>query len=293
MLRISKIHIIPHWIILMLALAFLQTNCEFFSMQQKQRTALCLAARKGNLDEVKQCIKNGADPHNAYDSRWNSKGGNLLHLAVQTRNGDLVKYLLSLGLDPHKKDMMGYPPVFYICTEEALAAWMDSGFDIDEDWGGYGTSCYYELRSAFHNDILDKMLKNGANINYISARDGGTVLDYWHQADKLQPFWFYSTKHREKENKIRYIREHGGKTMEELKKEGVISAAMFQQYRQSASMTSYLNEPEYDKPILKIEGEDPLYTVQASYLYPQHGGPVFVSDREAVSCPTATTSTSQ
>lgn len=137
------------------------------------------------------------------------------------------------------------------------------------------------------------MLKNGANINYISARDGGTVLDYWHQADKLQPFWFYSTKHREKENKIRYIREHGGNTMEELKKEGVISAAMFQQYRQSASMTSYLNKPEYDKPILKIAGEDPLYTVQASYLYPQHGGPVFVSDREAVSCPTATTSTSQ
>lgn len=279
--------------VLVVVLALLHTNCDFMKSNANQRSALCIATRKGNLDEVRQYILNGADPHNAYDSRWNSIGGNLLHLAVQTHNGDLVKYLLRLGVDPHKKDMKGYPPAFYICTKEALAAWMDSGFDIDEEWGGYGTSCYYELRSAFHNDILDEMLKKGANINYLSAKDGGTVLDYWNHVDKLQPLWFYSIKRKEKGNKIRFIREHGGKTMEELKKDGIISAAMFQQYKQSASITSYLNEPEYDKPILKLEGEEPLHTIQATFLYPQKEGPVFESDREAVFRPTTATSTSQ
>lgn len=259
-----------------ISLCLFMASCQFSSNEETDR--LHLATRKGDLQEVKRLIQSTTEPGSSHSFWHTGHHGYLLHLAVQTRNKELIKYLLNLGLDPHEKDDKGYPPVFYICTHEALEAWLDNGFDIDEDWGGYGTSCYYELRSAFHNDVLDEMLKRGANINYISARDGGTVLDYWLQVDKLQPSWFYYTKRQIKEEKIRFIRKHGGKTMEELKNEGSISEATFLRYRESTRPTFFRDEPEYDKPILRMKGEEPLYTIQASYLYPRKDGPIFISD---------------
>lgn len=259
-----------------ISLFLFMESCQFSTTTET--VLLHDATRKGDLQEVKRLIQGTAEPDSSR-SFWRTKHHEfLLHLAVQTRNKELIKYLLGLGFDPHEKDDKGYPPVFYICTHEALEAWLDNGFDIDEDWGGYGTSCYYELRSAFHNDVLDEMLKRGANINYISARDGGTVLDYWLQVDKLQPSWFYSIKRQVQEEKIRFIREHGGKTMEELKNEGSISESACLRYRESARPTFYRDEPEYDKPILRMKGEEPLFTIQASYLYPRKNGPKFISD---------------
>ena len=71
-------------------------NVEANAVQSNGKTALMLAARDGNMEEVKRLLKNGADVNRA-----NKNGGTPIMYATLGGNLNIVKILIELGADPN------------------------------------------------------------------------------------------------------------------------------------------------------------------------------------------------
>ena len=71
-------------------------NVDVDTVHSNGKTALMLAARNGDLEEVKRLIRNGADVNRANDN-----GGTPIMYAALGGNLNIVKLLIELGADPN------------------------------------------------------------------------------------------------------------------------------------------------------------------------------------------------
>ena len=83
--------------------------------ENRQETALCVAAEKGHLDIIRCLVEQGADMEKADIDGWNP----LLNAAA-FGNLDVMRYLLEQGADREKADNSGHTPLHFAASQGHL-----------------------------------------------------------------------------------------------------------------------------------------------------------------------------
>ncbi|CAO2653999.1 Nn.00g107320.m01.CDS01 [Neocucurbitaria sp. VM-36] len=104
----------------------------------------------------------------------------VLHVAVILTFPELVDYLLENGwrCEIHKKDSLGFQPLYYACEggqEEIVDALLRAGADINYVNDSDKPAALHAAASNSHSDIVMTLLNNGANVDATSP-DRGTAL---------------------------------------------------------------------------------------------------------------------
>ncbi|MCX7830015.1 MAG: ankyrin repeat domain-containing protein [Acidobacteria bacterium] len=172
-------------------------------------TALALSAKAGAVEIVKLLLSKGADVNTS--NKW---GDTPLHLAAANGNLEIVKLLVQKnadihqknyldftpmfsaaingsidclrffieekGMDVNAKDKIGMTPLIRTCYQEKqqleiVKYLVEKGANINEKCQGKYRALHYAAMRG-HNDIVDFLLQNKANVNAKSAF-GETALD--------------------------------------------------------------------------------------------------------------------
>ena len=98
------------------------------------------AVRSGSLKQVQELIQSGEDVNEScsYVSRFRSREGSLLHVAIEEGYQDIALALLAAGADVHAKDSNGWTPLGWACFmefEQVVQALIDRGSRVNEGGG--------------------------------------------------------------------------------------------------------------------------------------------------------------
>ncbi len=183
------------------------------------------AIEKGDLAEAKALIAEGAETSDP-------KCGNLLHAAAGTDRPEIIDYVLSLNLDIEEKDDCGRTP-FFRAKLPMMKALLEHGATIDAENDDKVTPFYAEATTFSYlltpesprKQILEFLLKHGADVNHVHNKK--TVLDAWQPSgeaiSKQYMKWgcIVDANRWDQERQwiIPFLKEHGAKTYEELKRE--------------------------------------------------------------------------
>ncbi|XP_012733563.2 ankyrin repeat and EF-hand domain-containing protein 1 [Fundulus heteroclitus] len=144
---------------------------------------------KGEKAEIEKMVKLGVK--NLINLKEPRDGLGVLHLAVSTKNSDLVDLLLSLGAHPDVQDLRGRTPVMLAAemgNEEIFALLLQKQPDMRlVDAEGKGVLFYCNYPTKRHARCLQVALKNQADPNNVSA-EGVHVLNVMcEKADECTP----------------------------------------------------------------------------------------------------------
>ncbi|MEN6641408.1 MAG: ankyrin repeat domain-containing protein [Armatimonadia bacterium] len=136
---------------------------------------LVQAVQKGDIDEVRQALREGADPRHR-DVSYSSPP--FLHVAISGGHTDVAKLLLKHGVSPSLQDATGKPPLTLAAemgNAEATQALLEAGASpaYCERYGRF--SALHIAAEKGYLDVLQLLLANGANP--VSEASSGKVLD--------------------------------------------------------------------------------------------------------------------
>ena len=130
------------------------------------------AVRSGSLGQVQELIRRGEDVNEpcSYVSRFRSREGSLLHVAIEEGYQDIALALLAAGADVHAKDSNGWTPLGLACFmgfEKVVQALIDRGSRVNE---GAGLDRTPLMLAANWNNIAMSMclLRAGASCEGLS-----------------------------------------------------------------------------------------------------------------------------
>ncbi len=162
------------------------------------------AARKGNIDVVKQHLAAGTDANAELDYV-----GTPLHAAAFGGRNEITEFLIAKGADVNAKDSERGSPLHLAASrghKEIAELLIAEGADVNaKDSGMDGVIPLHFAAYKGHKEIAELLISKGANVN-AKSDDGETPLDV--------------TFHRKRTTTADLLRKHGGKTGEELKAEG-------------------------------------------------------------------------
>ena len=135
-------------------------------------TDLHSAAFDGNVEEVKELLKKGANPNVR-----EKDGDTPLHVAARKGSVDVVELLLKHGADPNILDKYGWTPLHNAAREghvEVVKLLLEHGADpnIQDE---YGDTPLHDAVFKGHVNVVELLLKHGADPN-IQNKYGWTPL---------------------------------------------------------------------------------------------------------------------
>jgi len=186
--------------------------------------SLHLAALKGDLDEVKRFVEEGADinKRDGYSAtplrkavRWgkvktaeflidkgadvDEDGGALLSLALRRGGKDTVDMLIAKGADLNIRDKSGNTPLHSAATlhstTNTIQLLIDKGAKVNSR-NEKGETPLHKAAHSGHLEVVELLIAKGAEVNARNA-EGVTPLEV--------------AQKREFENVVKLLRKHGGK----------------------------------------------------------------------------------
>src|SRR5262245_36612885 len=127
--------------------------------------ALNTAASIGQLNQVKELLKKGADPN------WRDPAGNgktAMVRAVMSGKLEVVKFLVESGVDVHSPDGSGRYPVYFCCigsNVELLKYLLDKGCDKDLNRGPFPMLVSLCDHGQANPEFIPILIKAGVNPN--------------------------------------------------------------------------------------------------------------------------------
>jgi len=128
-------------------------------------------------DYIKEFIRDGFDPNQEFDDTYFSNSSSILHKCVEYDNFECMKVLLDSGADPNKgtqpyvsfkTEESGHTPLHVSCKYhqvecvEVLLEYPITNLNVVND---RGWTPMMVLAENPNTDILDMLLKRGANVN--------------------------------------------------------------------------------------------------------------------------------
>ena len=171
------------------------------------------AAKKGNIEAVKQHIAAGTD----VNAQKMGVGNTPLHNATFLGHKEIVELLIAKGADLNAKDRSGSTPLRSAAIydhKEIAEILIAEGADVNAK-NQLGRTSLHAAASWGHKEVAELLIDNGADVN---AKDfeNRTPLDW---AEEVED-WHSPEDEAAKKETADLLRKHGGKTGEELKAEG-------------------------------------------------------------------------
>ena len=144
--------------------ALIANGADINAIDERGNTSLHLAALKGHAVIAKMLISSGAD----VNAKRNSLGDTPLHLAVMlSPNLDLINTLIAAGADVNAKDNKGYTPLHTAATGTKLQI-LEMASDTTKK----------DIQEVTENyvDILKRLIAAGSDVN-AKDNNGKTPLD--------------------------------------------------------------------------------------------------------------------
>ncbi len=121
------------------------------------------AAIDGDLDAVRDCLREGADPNATM------RGATVLQWATQEGHLDVIRELIGSGADPDVGDSDGFTPLHQAVGEghtEIVAYLLNKVADVNPRCAADGNGTPLHTACAYgRKDCVRVLLDNGANIN--------------------------------------------------------------------------------------------------------------------------------
>ena len=176
-------------------------------------TPLHGAAEGGHEEIVKLLIAAGADLHATTVPMLGGGGWTPLHSAARLGHRGIVELLIEKGTDVNAMDSSGKSALHDAALEghkEIVELLITKGADLNAESGYYGTPLHMAAGIG-HEEIVELLIANGADMN-LKDGFGRTPLD----AAELVYEWDSPEAKAAKKEIADLLREHGGKTGEEL-----------------------------------------------------------------------------
>ena len=129
------------------------------SLNNEGITALFIASRDGDLNEVRRLLTHGANAN-----KVNNKGVSPLYIASQNRHLYIVKLLLEAGADVNKSMNDGATPLFIASQKgyiDIVKALLEAGADKEKCFNG-GSPLYTASQNG-HVEVVKVLLEAGAD----------------------------------------------------------------------------------------------------------------------------------
>ena len=134
------------------------------------------AVRRGDLEQVRDLIRRGADVNEP--QTFAGGEGTVLHLAIERGFKDIALALLEAGADVHAKDRKGWTALRSACFmefEEVVQALINKGSDVDER-DHFGATPLMAQRQV--NEISMCLLRAGASCEGLQQRSVDELFDH-------------------------------------------------------------------------------------------------------------------
>ena len=123
------------------------------------------AAQQGNVMIMRGMVNLGGIDVNLQSDRPGIKGRTALHIAADRGQLDAVEYLLDKGANPNIKDDNGNPPLkFAVKRLEVAKLMVERGAKVN-DMEGDGSSALLYAKSLKRNKVVEYLLDKGASLN--------------------------------------------------------------------------------------------------------------------------------
>jgi len=122
------------------------------------------AAKKGNIEAVKQHLTAGTDMNATGEDGWSA-----LHCAARHSHKEIVELLIDNGTDVNAKNRSGRTPLLYAVYEghrEIIELLIANGADLEAKFSSK-TPLFYVAQYG-HKEVVELLIANGAYVNTIN-----------------------------------------------------------------------------------------------------------------------------
>ena len=163
-----------------------------------EEVSIHVAAKKGNIEAIKQHIANGADVNEKDDSEWTP-----LHYAASYGRKEIIELLIANGADVNAKARNEWTPLHHAAlrsNKEMAELLIAAGADVNAK-SDSGSPPLHNAAINGRKEVAELLIANGADVNAIivSGRNQGkTPLDMTIRLRRTET--------------ADLLRKHGGKT---------------------------------------------------------------------------------